>query len=188
MVVELSQLWLPILLSGVAVFFLGFLMWMVFPHHRSDWRPLPDEDRVMKTLRELGVGGGQYTFPHCSGPAQMKDPEWIAKYNAGPKGFLVLKHDGPESMGKSMMTSFLFNVITAMAVAYVACQTLSAGAEGLDVFRFTGTVAFMTNSFGLVWGAIWFGRTWSSTLKEMGDGFAYSVVTALLFMAFWPGA
>ena len=185
--VELSQLWLPILLSAVAVFFISSMMWMVLPHHKSDWSPLPAEDKLMDTLRAMGVGGGQYSFPHCSDPAQMKDPEWMAKYNAGPKGFLVLKDDGPVNMGKSLATSFLFNLITALAVAYVACQAIAPGAGKLEVLRFTGTVAFLTNSFGLVWGAIWFGRTWTSTFKEMGDGFVYSLATALLFMAFWPG-
>lgn len=186
--IELSQLWLPIVLTGVAVFFISFLMWMVLPHHRQDWPPLPDEDQAMDVLRGMGVGGGQYSFPHCSSPAQMKDPVWMEKYNRGPKGFLILKPDGPESMGKSMGVSFVFNLITAVLVAYVAAFSLPAGAEGALVLRFVWTVAFLANSFGLVWGAIWFGRTWSSTLKEMFDGLVYSFATALLFMAFWPAA
>lgn len=186
--VELSQLWLPILLSGVAVFFLSFLMWMVLPHHRSDWVRLPDEDKVMDTLREMGVGGGQYSFPHCSDPGQMKDPEWMARYNRGPKGFLILKPDGPDSMGKALGVSGLFNVVTAALVGYAATLALAAGAEGGEVFRFVFVVAFLANSFGLVWGAIWFGRTWTSTLKEMLDGVVYAAATAALFMSFWPPA
>ena len=51
--VELSQLWLPILLTTFAVFFLSFLMWMVSPHHRKDWSALPDEDGFMGTLRSM---------------------------------------------------------------------------------------------------------------------------------------
>ena len=101
--VELSQLWLPIALSAVAVFFISFVMWMVSPHHKSDWEKLPDEDKLMDVMREMGVKGGtQYALPHCADAAQMKDPEWVARYNKGPKGMLIMRKDGPESMGKSM--------------------------------------------------------------------------------------
>jgi hypothetical protein len=187
--VELSQLWLPILLSGVAVFFLSFLMWMVLPHHRSDWTKLPDEDGLMARLKEMGVTSpGQYSFPHCSDPAQMKDPVWMARHNAGPKGFLILQPEGPASMGKALAVSFVFNVVTALLVAYVARLALAPGTEGAFVFRFTWMVAFLANSFGLVWGAIWFARSWTSTFKEMIDGLVYSAATGLLFMALWPAA
>ena len=50
--------------------------------HRSDWKPAPDENKLMDALRELGVSG-QVAFPHCSDPKQMKDPAWMEKYNKG---------------------------------------------------------------------------------------------------------
>ena len=186
--VELSQLWLPILLIGVAVFFVSVLMWTVSPHHRSDWKALPDEKQAMDVLREMGVGGGQYAFPHCSEPSKMKDPEWIAMYNRGPTGMLIVKPQGPASMAKMMITSAGFNLVTAALVAHLATMALPAGADGGRVFHFVLLAAFLANSFALVWGAIWFGRTWSSTLKEMGDGLLYSLATAALFLAFWPAA
>lgn len=185
--VELTQLWLPILLTAVAVFFLSFAMWMVLPHHRHDWKPAADEDGLMSFLRGQSGGERQISFPYCAEPGQMKDPVWMEKYNKGPKGFLILKADGPESMGKAMGTSFLFNLVTAVCVAYVATMGVPAGADKMFVFRFTATVALLTNSFGLVWGAIWFGRTWSSTLKEMGDGLVYGLSTGAIFMLLWPG-
>jgi len=185
--VELSQLWLPVLLSAVAVFFLSFCMWMLLPHHKGDWGPLPDEDGLMNLLRAQGVGGGQFSFPHCSDPKEMKDPAYVEKYSKGPKGFLVLRPDGPPNMGASMATSFGFNLITALLVAFVARQTIPVGDPMGMVFRVTLTVAFLANSFGLVWGPIWFGRTWGSTLREMGDGLVYSLATAGIFAALWPG-
>ena len=184
--VELSQLWLPILLSAVAVFFISFCMWMVLPHHRNDWQKLPDEDDFMEKLRAQNPDQLQYSFPHCSDPSMMKDPVWIEKYNTGPKGFLILKSHGPDNMGKAMFVSFLFNAITAALVAYVATMAIAPAAEKAFVFRFVMTVAFLANSFGLVWGAIWFGRTWSSTLKEMFDGLVYATATGAIFMFLWP--
>ncbi len=56
----------------------------------------------------------------------------------------------------------------------------------MQVFRVVWTVAFIANSMALCWGPIWFGRTWSSTLKEMFDGLVYGAATGAIFMFFWP--
>ena len=185
--VELTELWLPILLSGLAVFFISFLMWMVMPHHKPDWVAMPDEDGFMKHLRDQGMKSpGQYTFPHCSEGAQMRDPEFLKKYSDGPKGFLILREEGPGNMGANLAKSFAFNVITAALVGYVATMAIQPGADSMFVFRFTSTVAFLANSMALVWGAVWFSRSWSSTLKEMFDGAVYAAATGALFMVFWP--
>ena len=76
------SLWLPVVLSTVAVFFLSFAMWMVLPHHKADWRPIPKEDDAMNALRDAGVGSGQYTFPHCASKELWKDPDFIKKFEA----------------------------------------------------------------------------------------------------------
>jgi len=189
--VTLSALLLPILLAGVAVFFVSFLLWMVSPHHRSDWKAVPDEDRLMAELRELGgvpASGGQFAFPHCSSPEQYKDPAWLAKYEAGPKGFLVLKPAGPDSLPKNLVVSLTFNLVTTLLVAYVATMALPAGAASGLVFRFVWTVAFLANSTGIVWAAIWAGKSWSSTFKELADGLCYGAATAAVFAFLWPGA
>ena len=44
--VSLAALWLPILLSAVVVFIASSLFHMVLPFHRSDYRQLPDEDKL----------------------------------------------------------------------------------------------------------------------------------------------
>ena len=41
--VSLASLWLPILVSAVAVFFVSFLAWMVLPHHKKDINAIADE-------------------------------------------------------------------------------------------------------------------------------------------------
>ena len=185
--VSLTSLVLPILLSGVGVFIASFVMWMVLPHHRNDYGKVPDEDKLMGTLGDLPEG--QYAFPHCSGPEQMKDPAWVEKRNAGPSGMLMVLPRGPMKMGASMGTSFFFNVLVSLIVAYVATIGLKAGADAKgDVFRMTSTVGFLAYSAALAWGAIWYGHTWSSTLKSMFDGLVYGLLTGLIFMLFWPTA
>ncbi len=75
---DLLSVWLPILVSSIAVFVASFLAWMVLPHHRSDWSKLPDEDGLISALSSGGVKPGQYMFPFCSGSREMKSPEFKA--------------------------------------------------------------------------------------------------------------
>ena len=42
--VPLTALWLPILISAVIVFIASSIMHMVLPHHKSDYRKVPDEE------------------------------------------------------------------------------------------------------------------------------------------------
>ena len=49
--VSLASLWLPILLSAVFVFIVSSVMHMFLPYHKSDYRKLPDEGKVMEALR-----------------------------------------------------------------------------------------------------------------------------------------
>ena len=183
--VSIIDLWMPILFSGIAVFFLSFIMWMVLPHHRSDWGPVPDEAGTMAHLGDLPRG--QYMFPHCKDPKQMQDAEWMKKRNAGPSGILTILPRGPQNMAKSMLQSFLFNVVIGVIVAYLATMAFGKGADGTTVFRFTATAAFLGYAGALGWQVIWFFATWSSTLKTIGDALVYGIVTGVLFMQLWPG-
>jgi len=63
--VPLTVLWFPILVSAVVIFFASFIMHMVLTYHRSDYRALPDEERVTDAMRNAGVTPGPaYFFPY----------------------------------------------------------------------------------------------------------------------------
>ena len=51
----LMELWLPIVVSAVIVFFASFLAWMVLPHHNGDWKGLPNEDALNNTIRTTSL-------------------------------------------------------------------------------------------------------------------------------------
>lgn len=183
----LASLWLPILVCAVVVFFLGFVFWMVLPHHRSDWRPLPDEDGVMNDLRARGVEGpGQFSFPHCGDPQQMKDPEFIKKMEAGPSGMLVLMAPGPLAMGRSMAQTVVHNAVVALIIAYAAGVVLAPGADFAAVFRITGTMGILAYAGALPMQSIWFHQSWSSTGKTIFDGVVSGLVVGLVFAWLWP--
>ena len=60
--VTIGALWLPILLSAVAVWVASAIIWMVMPYHKSDFRKLPDEDAALRALTPQGLVPGQYSF------------------------------------------------------------------------------------------------------------------------------
>jgi hypothetical protein len=185
--VPLVDLWLPIVVSGVVMYFAGFVAWMLLPHHRSDWRRLPDEDGFLADLkRQDAPAPGQYTFPHCGDPSQMKDPAWQQKLKEGPAGFLVLFPRGGQNMVKNMVLYILYCMAISLFAAYVASHCLSPGASYLEVFRVVGTAAMLGYAGALPSNAIWFGRSWSSTIKEMLDGVVYGLLTAGIFGWLWP--
>lgn len=184
--VALTSLWLAILLAGLAIFFLSFVCWMLMKHHYSDFAALPEEDGLMDTLRSSGAGAGQYRFPFCNSAAEMQDPEFQARYDAGPKGYLVLMPEGPFAIGAGMARTVLFCLGIAFAVGYVATIAFSAGAAPMEVFRLTATVTWLTCCGAHGWGMIWMGRSSSQTLKDVLDSLVYALAVGAIFAWQWP--
>ncbi|MCA9233587.1 MAG: hypothetical protein KDA57_23305, partial [Planctomycetales bacterium] len=138
----LTSLWLPILLSSVALFFLSFLAWMVLPHHKADWRGLPDERAFGDALAGLNLPPGNYAFPHFKTSEEMKSREFQERQQRGPNGTLQL-WNGPCNMGKNLACQFLFFLATSFCLAYLATLGVPAGAEFMPVFRFVGTAGIL---------------------------------------------
>ncbi len=183
--VTLGMLWLPIVVSAVVVFFASFLMWMVLPHHRSDWGKLPGEDAVLDAMRAQKVSAGQYSFPYFL-PKDMKQPEVVEKLERGPAGMMIVMPLGVPNMGKSMVLSFVHDLVLSLFVGYLAAHALPAGSDYLAVFRIAGTAAVLAYAGSIATGAIWYGRSWSSIGKEIFDGVVYGLLTAGVFGWLWP--
>ena len=186
--VSIPDLWLPILLAAVLAHFAGFLMWMVLPHHKGDWRRLPNEDALAEALRAQGAGAGQYNFPHVDKPEDMKDPAWLAKMERGPYGFLVIGRPHKPAVGPNLIQYFLYTLAVSILTAYVVGRTLPPGTASLRVVQVAGTVATLAYAGALPPLAIWFSRTWGSIGREMFDGLVYGLLTAGVFGWLWPAA
>jgi hypothetical protein len=183
--VPLTVLWLPILLAAVIVFVASSIMHMVLPYHRSDFRQLPDEDKILNALRTVTLTRGMYIFPFCT-HGSMKSPEVVEKYKRGPVGMLTIFPSGPPAMGKFLGMWFVFCLVIGLFVAYLTGRTLPAGTDYLQVFRVTGTAAFLAYGLGNLSNGIWKGQTWGMTLKEVIDGLIYGLLTAGTFGWLWP--
>jgi hypothetical protein len=183
--VTLMSLWLPILLSAVAVFLASFVIHMVLTYHRSDVRPLPNEQRVQEAVRGTPPGL-TYFFPHAPTPKEMSSPAMIEKFKAGPVGMLTVFPPGPPTMTKNLVQWFVFTVAVGVFVAYVCGRALAPGAEYLAVFRIAGTVAFLGHAGAEATNAIWRGQSWGTTVKNYADGLVYALLTAGVFGWLWP--
>jgi hypothetical protein len=183
--VSLTSLWLPILLSAIGVFVASSLIHMVIGWHRSEYGKLPREDDVLAALRDAGVAPGEYAFPNCTDPKQAATPEMKGKFEAGPVGFATILPNGLPSMGRSLVSWFVYTLVVGVLVAYVTSRTLDADAHYLQVFRVAGTVAFLIYAGAEPAYSIWKGRPWSSTVKGMADGLIYGLVTAGVFGWLW---
>lgn len=181
----LASLWLPIVLSAVIVFVASSIMHMVLPYHRSNYQKLPDEDRLLSTLRGANLKRGLYTFPFCT-HKDMKSPEIMEKFKQGPVGMLTVFPSGSPALGKFMGMWFIYCLLVDFFVAYLAAHTVAPGAHYRHVFRVVGTAAFLSYGLGNIVSSIWKGQPWGMTIKELIDGLVYSLLTAGTFGWLWP--
>ena len=89
-------------------------------------------------------------------------------------------------MGPFLVQWFLYLIVIGVFVAYVTGRALGQTADYLSVFRFAGTIAFCCYAVGGWSEAIWFQRSWSTTLKNTFDGLLSAHVTAGTFGWLWP--
>jgi len=183
--VSLAALWLPILLSAIIVFVASSILHMLLPYHRSDYRQLPDEDKLLTALRGVGLTRGLYVFPYCT-HKDMKSPATVEKYKQGPVGMMTVLPSGPPVMAKFLGLWFVYCLIIGFFVAYLTAHTVAPGATYRAVFRVAGTTAFMAYGLANLSSSIWKGQLWPMTLKEVIDGLIYALLTAGTFGWLWP--
>lgn len=184
--VPLSALWIPILLSAVIVFVASSLMHMLLPYHKSDYRKLPEEDKVLDALRTTGVTPGRtYHFPYCT-HKEMNSPEAVERFKRGPVGLLTVIPSGAPAMGKYLGQWFVFCLLIGVFVAYLTGRTRGLGTPYLEVFRVAGTTAFLAYAAAQIQDSIWKGQTWGVTFKHVFDGLIYALLTAGTFGWLWP--
>jgi len=156
-----GSLWLPVLVSGAAVWIASAVAWMVLPHHRSDFKGLADETPVADALRKQALPPGEYRVPYCADMKQMKDPAFLKKFDDGPVALIVLAKSERPAMGKSLVLYLAYTIFVSFVVGYVLRHTLQVG-------------------------SIWMGRPWPHTMKNVVDAVAYGLITGAIFCSLWP--
>lgn len=183
----LLELWLPILLSSLAVFMISSVIHMVLPYHKSDFQELPGEAQAMDALGKLNIPPGDYYFPFMQSSSDMKSEAYKAKAEKGPVGFVTIFPNGMPSMGSNLAQWFTYSAVVGIFTAYIAYNAIGASDTYLEVFQITGAASFVGYALALSQQSIWYGKKWSSTFKSTFDGFIYALLTAGMFGWLWPG-
>ena len=184
--VSLTQLWLPILLSGVLVFFASSILHMFVKFwHAPDARAFSDEYEVASAMRKGNPGAGMYMIPYCT-PEAMKEATTQEKFRQGPVGTIFLRAPGPMNLGAFLGQWFAFCLVVSAFCAVLVMHLLPQGAPFAHVFHVVGLAALMAYGFGAIPNAIWWGHPWRSTIKHMIDGLIYALITGASFAWLWP--
>jgi len=183
----LLSLWLPILLSAVAVFVVSSLIHMLLGYHAADWKRVPEEDAVQDALRTFTIPPGDYMLPWPTSAAHGQSDEFKAKVNKGPVLLMTTWPAGPQSMAWSLGLWFVYAIVVSKVAALVAGTTIPPGADGHLVFHTVALVAFAGYALALAQHSIWYHRRWRTTLVSMFDGAVYALITAGVFAWLWPG-
>src|SRR6266566_1882750 len=154
----LVSLWLPILLSAVGVFLVSSALHMFTGWHKSDYLKVPNEDRVMDTLRPLAIPPGDYMMPRPESTEQMRSPAFVEKFKKGPVMMFTVMPGGSMAMGKNLIQWFLFSGLPTFVAYTLALWPMS----------------------------IWYRRSWITTIKATVDGLIYALLTAGVFVWLWP--
>jgi hypothetical protein len=185
--ISLIDLWLPIVLSAVAVFIVSSIIHMVLQYHKADFQKFPSEEGVMEALRGFNIPPGDYVVPHAGSVKEWGSPEFKEKQNNGPVGFFTVLPNGQCGMGPQLVSWFLFSILVGVLVAYIARMTLPAGTDYLLVHRVTGATAFCCYSMAHLSSSIWYKKSWLATMRNVFDGLVYGLVTGGMFGWLWPG-
>lgn len=175
----IAALWLPILTSAVVVWLASALVWVVLPWHKKDFSRLSDEDAARAALADLAPGN--YMLPYCADQNELKDPAVRKKFEEGPIGFVTLVASGVPTMGGKLLGSFVYYLLVGVFCAYLVTRTVVPTTDYLEVFRVSGTVAFVAYGVAYVQDSIWFGRPWSITAKSLLDALIYALLTGGVF-------
>lgn len=184
--VTLAALWLPIVLSAVAVFIASSIVHMALQYHNRDFRATPDEEAARRVLGGLKLPPGDYVVPYCGTMKEMGNEAHLARRREGPVLIMTVLPNGVGSMGPQLAQWFAYLLVVGVFVAYVARLGLPAGAAYLPVHRVTGAAAFMAYGLGSVPASIWYRKDWRTTLKNLVDALVYGLITGGVFGWLWP--
>src|ERR1700691_167437 len=129
----LHLLWAPVLLSSVIVFVASSIIHMLSPWHKSDYPGVPNQDKVMDSLRPFEIPPGDYMVPRPSSHKEYATPEFQEKVKKGPVMMVTVWPNGPTSMGRNLGMWFLYSCVIGVFAAYVSGRALRPGANYLNV-------------------------------------------------------
>ena len=113
--------------AAVMFFWLG-LCWMALPHHKADFRGIPEPAGLDGPLSGLAPGKVIYCYPFMGDYAGgQNDPELKARMEKGPNALITMLPKG-DCMGPGVfLRGFLINLVDAFGLALL-CSLLAVPA------------------------------------------------------------
>ncbi len=185
----ITALWLPILVSAVAVFVACAVGWMVIGHHNKDYKTFPKAEELVGHLKAWNAPHGSYMFPTaCEGGTAEERKKARERMFKDPTGLIVIMR--PANMGLNMLATFSVNVLVSVLIAYVGWNTLAhgpgAGASFGQVFQVLGTVGVLAYTASSIPNGIWYQMPRRAMLMNFIDGVVSGLMTGAIFSAMWP--
>lgn len=181
------ELWLPIVLSAVAVFVVSSILHMMLKFwHQADYNGFSNEDEVRRAVNAGNPKPGIYSLPYCE-MANMGNPEVQERMKEGPMAILFVQKPGLPNMVKSLGQWIAYCLLVSLFAAYVATIALAPGSAGMQVFQLVSVVTFMAYSLGTLQYGIWWGQPWKAVFKDVIDGLIFGLLTGAIFAWLWPG-
>jgi len=183
----LLSLWLPILFSTAAVWFVSTVFGMPFLHHKNDFIGLPaaQEDAFIDAIRKSSIGPGNYLFPDFRTREAMQSDKVTRALEQGPVGHLSLWQP-PLTMGGKLVGTLLVYFVVSMVIAYLASVTLPRPAEFGKVFQVVAAAGVLAYCFAFLPSGIWFGSYKRTLILSIIDGVIYAAITGAIFAWLWP--
>ena len=181
--VALTELWLPILVSAVVLQFVSALIHTAFTFwHTPDYWHVDDERPILDALRR--VKAGMYLVPRMT---PKPTPEQRAEWESGPTALMYVRNPARFSFPQTLLKYFVYCLVSAVFVAYIAGETLAPGTPYLRVFQIAGAAGTIFWAFGNnISDAIWYGKPWRIAFKYVIDGLLYGSLMGGVFGWLWP--
>ena len=183
---SLGALWLPTLVSAIAVFIVSSIIHMVVKWHHSDQSKLPNEDAVSSVL--AGTPPGEYRMPWAGSMEEMKSPAFKEKCKKGPMAVIGVWRYEDRGFGKALGQWFVYSVIVAYISGHILHALVPVSPDGHDIFHTVGLTAFLGYGMALAQQSIWGPKQWWPTTKSLIDALLYAATTAAVFWWLWPKA
>jgi hypothetical protein len=179
-------LWLPTLLSAVAVFAASSLIHMLLKWHNSDQTGLSNEDAVADALR--GAAPGEYRLPWCATAAEIKTPAFQDKVKRGPMAVVGVypPRNMDQAFTRALIQWFVYSVVVSIVAGHVAFVALGRAAAHDLIVHTVALTAFAGYGLALAQQSIWGPKKWWPTAKSMIDSLIYALITAYIFVWAWP--
>ena len=148
--------------------------------------PAKATSAVADLRTDLGLARNEESNQSLTGAqAAMGTPGYMAPEQA-MDAKTADKRSDVFSMGATMVQWFLYALVVSLFAGYIAGVAFGPGTEYLRIMQVAGCVAFIGYAMGAPQQSIWWGQSWSRTIRNMLDGLLYGLLTGGTFGWLWP--